>query len=311
MKVNFPPYKRPWYLFNGHLESYVPLKRFKIYQIAYKRERLELEDGDFLDLDWIRNSNDKLLILSHAFEGNSRDYFVERAASYFSKRGYDILMWHYRSCSKELNRLPRFYDIGDLEDLNAVIQHGKGDYQKVFLIGFSLSGATVINYLASDLNDSSVTKSAVFSTPLDLKETSGIMNHGFKKIYQKDFLRKWKNKVKRKAVQFPGLFNLDKLDAYKSLEQFHSQFTIKVQGYQSMSEYYQKNSSLRFLEEVKTPMLLLNAKNDPILGENSYPIIQNGLVQSEYPKHGGHLGFSYHNKPYSWMEEAMERWIDN
>ncbi|MBV6645503.1 MAG: alpha/beta hydrolase [Cyclobacteriaceae bacterium] len=305
-------YRRPWYLFNGHLESIVPYWTYKIYEVEYERERLELDDGDFLDLDWVRTSSDQLIVISHAFEGNTRDYFVERAAKYFSVRGYDILMWHYRSCSRELNRLPRFYHIGDTEDLHLVVNHGldSGAYKSVFLLGYSLGGATTLNYLGSKLVSSEIKAGAVFSVPLDLEETSAILEAGFSKVYANSFLKKWKRKIARKAEQYPDLFDLTMLKKCTTLDQLHGQYTIALHGFDSMQEYFDQNSSLSFLKRINTPLLLVNAKNDPLLGPASFPNITSSWVQTKYPDYGGHLGFSIHKYPHSWMELETEHFFD-
>lgn len=311
--INHPDYKRPWYLFNGHLESIIPYKAYKIYEIEYERERIELTDGDFLDVDWVRGSNDKLIVITHALEGNSRDYFVERAAKYFSSKGYDILMWHFRSCSKEMNRLPRFYHTGDTKDLESVINYGlkSSAYKNLFLLGFSMGGTTVINYLGtSHPSISQVNGAIVFSTPLDLKETSERLSRGVSKIYGRSFMKKWRSKIKKKAVQFPELFDLSKINDCKTLDELHETFTVKLHGFNSIKEYYSENSSSNFLGKVKTPLVVMNAKNDPLLGPNSYREIGTPFVHQLNTDTGGHLGFSLSRKPYSWMEIISERFFD-
>jgi len=61
--------KPPFYLFNGHLETIIPSVFRKIEGVNYQRERLELVDGDFLDLDWLTQASDRLIILTHGLEG--------------------------------------------------------------------------------------------------------------------------------------------------------------------------------------------------------------------------------------------------
>ena len=138
--------RRPWHLFNAHLEAAVPYLTRKIYRVKYERERLELDDGDFLDLDWIKSGKEKLMIFSHGIEGNTRDYFVEQGMMFFSQREWDVLGWNYRSCSKEMNRLPQLYHQGNIEDLHAVINHASQySYKEIVLVGFSFGGNITIN----------------------------------------------------------------------------------------------------------------------------------------------------------------------
>ena len=86
----------PWYLFNRHMETVIPSMLFRTRGITYDRERIETSDDDFLDLDWLRNGNKKLLILSHGLEGSSERQYILRPAKYFHERGWDILAWNCR-----------------------------------------------------------------------------------------------------------------------------------------------------------------------------------------------------------------------
>lgn len=305
--INSSSYRRPWYLVNGHLESIIPYKAYNIYEVDYERERLELDDGDFIDIDWVNRSADQLIVITHALEGNSRDYFVERAAKYFSGKGYAIMMWHFRSCSKEMNRLLRFYHTGDTADLDEVIGHAlhSRGYRNVSLLGFSMGGTTVINYLGSNVkNKTRIDRAAVFSTPLDLQETSKRLFEGVNRMYGRSFLKKWKRKIVRKAAQYPDAFDLTKLRSARTLDELHETFTVRLHGYRSIEEYYDKNSSKHFLPKTNTPLLLVNAENDPLLGTNSFPKLEpiTDHLKVEYTRTGGHLGFSIVGQPHSWME---------
>ena len=71
-------------LLNGHLETIIPSVFHKAPEVNYQRQRLELKDGDFIDLDWlIKNNHDMLLIITHGLEGNSDRYYVEEQPNIF------------------------------------------------------------------------------------------------------------------------------------------------------------------------------------------------------------------------------------
>ena len=99
-------YRPPVYLLNRHLQTVVPFFYVKPDNTLYKTEKFELPDGDFLELDWIHGGNDKLMIMSHGLEGNSRSSYMQQTAIYFSKLGWDILAINTRGCGREINRLP-------------------------------------------------------------------------------------------------------------------------------------------------------------------------------------------------------------
>ena len=117
---------------NGHIETIIPYLFRKVNGPRYVRERLELDDGDFIDLDWLKAKNKKLVIISHGLEGSSDSSHIKGQANYLFKHEYDVLVWNCRGCSGETNRLKRSYHSGVSDDLNLVVNHGIKNYQEVF-----------------------------------------------------------------------------------------------------------------------------------------------------------------------------------
>ena len=115
----------------------------------YERERLELKDGDFVDLDWFRNNTDKLIILTHGLEGSSERHYVKETAKLFYENGWEALAWNCRSCSGEMNRKLRMYNHGDIEDISEVISYAnaKKNYKSIVLAGYSMGGNISMKYL--------------------------------------------------------------------------------------------------------------------------------------------------------------------
>ncbi|MEP4497912.1 MAG: alpha/beta fold hydrolase [Ekhidna sp.] len=231
--------KRPSLYFNAWMETLVPYFTAKSHKVVYERERLELHDGDFVDLDWVRKDSETLIIISHGFEGNSQDHFIEESASHFGKKGVDVLVWHYRSCSKDLNRLPRFYDHGDIRDLHEVITHAaqEGNYSQVILLGFSMGGNFVVNYLGSEIQSDIVKCGIVFSTPMDLSAASKKLKKGLNHLVEKSFIKKLKRKIERKAVVFPELFDLEKLKTMDSLEKLYKEYVLLHHDFSDLDQY--------------------------------------------------------------------------
>ena len=304
-------YKRPGYLINGHLETLIPYFHYKIGEIPYERERLELADGDFLDLDWIKNKNDKLIIISHGFEGNSHDHNVERSAKYFHQRNSDILMWHFRSCGKELNRLPNIYSFNDLVDLHAVIAHATKtkSYDSIYLLGFSMGAIAILNYLASGLIHPEIKAAVVVSIPMLLPETLNRLSTGISAlIYGRNFHTKLKRKLNRKAEQYPAIWDRSTIEAS---HRFEDLIEIVLDAHGAMRTYFEEISPLHRLQQVKSPVLVINAKNDPFLGRSSYPDSDNHHIELCYPSKGGHTGFSLRGKGYSWIELKSEAFFNS
>ncbi len=79
--------KAPFYLYNGQLQSLIPGIFRKVLGVNYERERLELPDDDFVDLDWVDKGSKKLVILTHGLEGDSQRQYMRGAVKFFTQMG--------------------------------------------------------------------------------------------------------------------------------------------------------------------------------------------------------------------------------
>lgn len=298
--------RRPWFLFNKHLETVVPSMFYKIEGVGYARERLELPDGDFLDLDWLGAANDRLVIITHGLEGNSERHYVQRPAKLFVEKGWRALAWNCRSCSGEMNRLPRFYHHGDTDDLATVIDHAisKG-FKTIVLMGLSMGGSMSLKYLGEPRSRPSAVKGAVtFSVPCNLKDSALQLKVKGNKLYEKRFLNKLKKKIFLKSETHKFL-NTEGLETMTDFNDFHRRYTVPLHGFESLEDFFMQATCDRYLPELQYPVLIGNAANDPLLGPDCYPTAiarQSDYVHLEMPQVGGHVGFTVKGDAYSWMD---------
>ena len=226
------PYIRPKWLFNGHLETIYPALLRKVRFNNPTRERIDTPDGDFLDLDWYRAKNTRLIIISHGLEGNSSRPYILGMARNFHQEGFDVLTWNYRGCGEELNRKAIFYHSGATYDLKTVVEHAQKNYQELFLVGFSLGGNLTLKFLGEAKSSYPKIKKAVtISVPLDLGGSCDKISKGENLMYSKRFLETLKVKVTRKSRFFPDEFPIKKLDSLKTLRDFDDVFTGPLHGF--------------------------------------------------------------------------------
>lgn len=296
----------------GHLQTIYPSFFRKIDFKFDERQRITLSDGDFLDLDWKKDGNDKLIVLCHGLEGSSSSSYILGMSKFFNENGFDVLAINYRSCSGEMNLNMRFYHHGATDDLHEVMPYCK-DYSGVHLIGYSLGGNLVLKYVGEDVfakpdNLKSVT---AFSVPIDLEDCVREIHKAKNQIYVQNFLITLKKKIKAKAEDLPEL-KTEHLKKIKSLVDFDNHYTAPIHGFKDAYDYYQKVSSKRFLKNIKIPALIVNAEDDPMLGDFCYPyeVAENSdtlhFIQTKY---GGHCGFIEKDDEHYWSERTALSFI--
>jgi uncharacterized protein len=300
-------YNRPVFLFSAHLETIYPALLRKVNGVVYERERIRTPDDDFLDLDWLKQGAARVVIISHGLEGNTSRAYVKGMAQAFYHQNFDVLTWNFRGCSGEVNKQLRFYHSGATDDLDHVIHHAiqKG-YKEIRLIGFSLGGNMTLKYLGEKDAPAEITKAAVFSVPMDLHSSCLRISKRSNWIYSNRFLNSLKTKVIAKAPMWQELDVAD-IHKIKTLIDFDDRYTAPLHGFLNAVDYYQRCSSIHFVESIKTPTLIVNAQNDPFLSEKCYPRRQlkaHSFVRFEDPGFGGHVGFAQFSKNgLYWSEE--------
>lgn len=305
--------KPPFPYFNGHTQTILPSMFRKIDQPTYERERLELSDGDFVDLDWFKKESDQLIILTHGLEGSSERHYVKETAKLFYEKGWEALAWNCRSCSGEMNRNLRMYNHGDIADIGEVIAYAtsKKKYKTIVLAGYSMGGNIGMKYLGVHGKDvpNNIKVSINFSAPTDLSSSAKLLDETKSWFYSNRFRKKIWKKIQIKAAQFPGVVDLSNFKKVKKWEDFDNYFTAPVNGFESAQAFYHFASAKYFMEDIAIPTLLVNAQNDPILTPACNPIElakQNVNFYLEMPAEGGHVGFTSKKGDYSYM--ALRGW---
>jgi predicted alpha/beta-fold hydrolase len=313
-------HKAPFYQFNGNLQTIVPSFTRQIKGVTYERERLSLSDGDFVDLDWIDSGQKKLVILTHGLEGNTQRHYILGAAKFFVQEKWDVLAWNCRSCSGEMNRMPRLYNHGEIGDIAEVINHAlkTKDYEKVVLIGYSMGGSITLKYLGVNAPHlpPQIYKGIAYSAPCKLASSAASLNRPSNWVYKRKFLSQLSYKMKAKAVQFPNLLDIEKLKHIEKWADFDEYFSAPLNGFNSAAAFYEFASAENFMSTINIPTLLVNAQNDPIIPPDCSPTQlceKHPFIYLENPTVGGHIGFAEpsfsRHKEYSWMETRAIRFI--
>lgn len=292
---------------NRHFSTIYAAKVKRFSSPNYQREKLELQDGDFLNIDYKIQSNDKAVILCHGLEGNSQRTYINSCAAYFLKEDFSVFAWNNRSCGGEMNRLPKLYHHASIEDLEAVVQFAlRKEMKELYLIGFSMGGAQVLNYFGRIPDLSSKVKAGVaVSVPIEIKASADSLKKGFNQVYMKNFVLDLTKKLRIKAQQFPDLMQWENIKKIKDFDYLDDNFTAPMHGFADKNDYYFKVSPARSNDKIDKPVLIINALDDPFLGEGCFPVEsskKHPFVHLETPEYGGHCAYPMKKSVYSYAE---------
>jgi predicted alpha/beta-fold hydrolase len=315
-------YRAPRWLPGGHLQTIWPALFSRPApgpSPAYRRERWDTPDGDFVDVDFVDavDAAAPLLVLFHGLEGSSASPYALAFAHRAAILGWAYAVPHFRGCSGELNRAPRAYHSGDYEEVGWVLQRLRaGRPAPVLAVGVSLGGNALLRWAEEAGDSAALTARAVAAVcaPVDLAAGGHAIGRGFnRQVYTRMFLRTMKPKALLKWQQHPGLFDRERLRAARTLYEFDNLFTAPLHGFRDTDDYWSRASAKPRLSHIRIPALLLNARNDPFVPAHSLPGPQEvgSSVMLWQPAHGGHVGFAHGRFPGhgQTLPEAVTDWF--
>lgn len=322
--IQHSQFKPAWWLPGRHLQTIVPNTFRRCPATPLLRERLELPDGDFVDLDWINNPITKktaprkpLVIVLHGLEGSIESRYAAGLMHAIWQRGWRGVLLHHRGCSGVPNRQPNGYHSGQTADLDYFLHqlNTKEPDTPLAAIGYSLGGNVLLKWLGETGNDNLLVTAVAVSVPFNLATCSDEINRGLSRIYQEHLLRKLRESMARKINAGILDFPLDQLKTLKSFRAFDDVLTGPLHGYADAQDYYDKASSRQFLHNIKTPTLLIQAEDDPFMSADVIPAANelSNVSTLEVSKHGGHVGFvagKWPWRPCYWLEKRIPDWLD-
>ena len=311
---------RPHPLLSGaHLQTIAQMLR-PLPKLALRRERLELADGDFLDLGWSgdQNTSGPLAVLVHGLAGGFESKYLLGTALQLIAQGWRTVILQLRGAGPEPNRLHRCYNQGDTEDLRYVWHLLRAREPGAFIasVGWSLGGNVTLKALAEEGKAAPINIAAAASVPFNIRPCAERLRTGFSRIYQTHLLGFLKDALRRKHPQVPlsPLVNLSAALAAQSFIEYDEAYTAPLAGYSDVEDYYTHASCGQFLKNIRRSTLVVHALDDPFMTTDIVPAVEtlSQHVTLEVAHSGGHVGFisaGALGQPYCWLERRLTEYL--
>jgi len=278
-----------YFLRGKHFQTIIPSLFRPSPDPGYERVELTTRDDDFLDLDTVISGKSKCMLFLHGMEGSSYQHYITNFIPHIQDE-YDIVAMNFRSCSGRMNRGARLYHSGDTQDIEDVLLSLKGKYEEIHAIGFSMGGNVILKYMGEKGDDSLIDNAVAISSPVDLTDSAKRLARGFSLVYTRHLMqpviKKWEHVLKHHKfdIDFSGMYKCHTFYAFDNI------VTAPVSGFRDADHYYTDSSAKKYFYGITKKATLINAKNDPFLGEACYPN-EPSHINFIYPELGGHVGF--------------------
>ena len=256
------------------------------------------------------------VMMIHGLEGSSESGYLRSLSHELLTAGCAVHRFNMRSCGGTEHLSSTNYHAGQTGDVLAVLREIRQQWQgPLFLVGFSLGGNVAMK-LAGELGQDAVgflDGVCAVSTPIDLSACSDALEAPANFIYANRFLERLKDRIRRRHLAYPDRYDITALEGVKSIRQFDDAYTAKLFGFGTAANYFATQSSNQFLESIRIPALLIQAKDDPLIpfGVYSHPAIRSNanlrLIATDY---GGHVGFIARRQPRFWLDPMIRVWTE-
>ncbi len=238
------------------------------------------------------------IIVLHGLEGSSAAHYMRGIADKAWAVGWNVVRLNQRNCGHTEHLSRGLYHSGLTQDPHVVMQEliERDGITAVVVAGYSLGGNLAIK-LAGDLGDAvpfALKAVCAVSPTLDLASCVDALERRANIVYQWNFVRQLKARMRRKATAFPGDFSLDALGRVWTVRRFDELYTAPHHGFLDAADYYHRASARRVVDRIRVPTLILAAEDDPFVPPapfRSAEMTENSNVTAVVTPHGGHCAY--------------------
>ncbi|MEM7210120.1 MAG: hydrolase [Pseudomonadota bacterium] len=301
------------WLRNPHAQTVWASTVRRIHLPTLQNERLELPDGDFVDLFHLAGTSQFRVCLFHGLEGTLESNYLKGLLNALKRLGICATLMMFRGCSGEPNRFLRTYHSGHTQDIRYLISvlQSRNPQTPLAAVGYSLGGNALLKYQGEEQAASPLSIAIAVSPPFMLAGGARQLNRGISKIYQRHLIKLMKKKMLiRLPVHTNAPFAPKDVIGVQTLYEFDDKITAPLHGFDGADHYYTECSSKKYLHKIASPTHIVYSRDDPFFECESIPREQDlsSYVTLELSDHGGHVGFvaqSPTGMPNYWLEQRL------
>ncbi|KAM0059934.1 putative alcohol O-acetyltransferase [Helianthus debilis subsp. tardiflorus] len=192
------------------------------------------------------------------------------------KKRWRVVVFNSRGCGHGPVTTPKFYSASFMGDISEVVDHVSSRYPdaNLYAAGWSLGGNLIVKYLAQESAGCRLSGAVSLCNPFDLVAADEDLRKGFSIVYDKIIASTLRRIFKKHALLFEEMsdeYNIPAAANCKSIREFDEALTSVSFGFKSVDDYYLKSSSSDSIQHVRTPLLCIQAENDPIAPARGIP----------------------------------------
>ena len=238
------------------------------------------------------------LLLLHGLNASSDAHYMKGIASKAFARGINVIRLNQRNCGGTERLSAGLFHSGLTADARHVIEElvAIDGLPAVTVAGYSLGGNLALK-LAAEYGDApppALRGVAAVSPIIEIAECVRALERRENALYQWNFVKDLKARMRRKDRFWPGRFDLGLLAAVRTVREFDDAYTAPHFGFKDAADYYHRASAMRIIDRIHVPALVIAAEDDPFVPPQPFrdrKVTGNPHIQLALSEHGGHCAF--------------------
>ena len=238
------------------------------------------------------------VIALHGLNGSSEAHYMRGLAAKAFARGMNVVRLNQRNCGDTEHLSAGLFHSGLTADAKHVIEE-LAEIDRIgaiALAGYSLGGNLALK-LAGEYGEAphpALCAVAAVSPILEISECVRELERPGNVLYEWNFVRDLKRRLRRKDKFRPGLFDLSKLKNVRTVREFDEVYTAPHFGFLDAEDYYHRASAMRVIDRIRVPALVITSEDDPFVPADPFrdpKVTGNPYITLHLCQHGGHCGF--------------------
>jgi hypothetical protein len=239
------------------------------------------------------------LLALHGLEGSTEAHYMLGLADKAYAAGFNVVLLNQRNCGGTENLSNGLYHSGLSNDPAAVMEElaDLDGLRAIAVVGYSLGGNLALRLAGAHGPRGpadALTSVCAVSPTMDLARCVDALERPSNVVYELNFVRNLRRRMRRKARALPGRFDLRQLTGVRTVRDFDEAFTAPHHGFRDAADYYHRASSLRVIQNIEVPTLILSSQDDPFVPPEQFQdsaVTANPAVTVMVTRYGGHCGF--------------------
>jgi uncharacterized protein len=239
-----------------------------------------------------------VIVIVHGLEGSADSYYAQGIAEKAFHRGFHVIRLNQRNCGGTEKLTPTLYNSGMSGDYRAVLEElaTVDGFQRIFFAGYSMGG-NLVTKMAGEFGEDfpSALRGVCSVCPaLDLSACADALDRKENYLYSRHFVKGLMARYARKAKMFPDRYSHNGFGPIRTVREFDDAITAPCFGFRDAEEYYESAGAKKVIANVRVPMLMITAEDDPFVPYVSFltsGVEKNACIRFVATEHGGHCAY--------------------